>query len=137
MNGETTTLEVLQKFEIRITDVRLEILAYFQREKNAVSSNQIEKNFSSFDRITIYRTLKTFVNKKIIHKILDNSGNIKYSLSLKTDESADNHIHFKCTKCDQTSCLNTIHIPEIKIPKDYYFQEINVLVTGICSNCKF
>ena len=60
---------MLEKKQIRKTPFRLEVLKLFKASKNAISLKEIEKNLTSFDRITLYRTLKLFIEKGLIHEV--------------------------------------------------------------------
>lgn len=132
------TDRLLKSFKMRSTPSRQEILRLFLRKDYALSHGDIEKDVSSeLDRVTVYRTLKTFLDKGIIHKVLDDEGSLKYALcneACSTAEHHHDHVHFKCTACGQTNCLN-VELPGVKLPKGYMAQEVNVLIQGICERC--
>lgn len=129
---------LLKSFDMRSTPSRLEILALFLRKDYALSHGDIEKEVShSLDRVTVYRTIKTFLDKGLIHKVLDDEGSLKYALCTEACSSAGHHhdhVHFKCTACGQTNCLD-MELPGLRLPKGYRPHEINVLVQGICERC--
>jgi Fur family transcriptional regulator, ferric uptake regulator len=129
---------LLKTFQMRSTPTRQEILQLFLNKEYALSHGDIEKEISnSLDRVTVYRTLKTFLDKGLIHKVLDDEGSLKYALCSEACSSMEHHhdhVHFKCTKCGQTNCLN-IEVPGIKLPKGYKPQEVNVLIQGTCERC--
>jgi Fur family ferric uptake transcriptional regulator len=103
-----------------------------------LSHGDIEKEIAnSLDRVTVYRTLKTFLDKGLIHKVLDDEGSLKYALckeACNTVEHHHDHVHFKCTNCGQTICLN-LDVPPLKLPKGYTATETNLLVQGVCEKC--
>ena len=66
------------KKQIRNTPFRLDGSKLFKASKNAISLKEIERNLT-FDRITLYRTLKLFIEKGLIHEVLHSSGK-KYAL---------------------------------------------------------
>lgn len=115
-------------------------MGLFLKNPHALSYSDIEHEVSlSFDRVTVYRTLKTFLDKGIIHKILDDSGGPKYGLcsGLCSDSNHHHdHVHFKCTLCGQTSCLDDVEIPGIALPKGFKAEEVNLLIQGVCSSCQ-
>jgi Fur family ferric uptake transcriptional regulator len=129
----------LKHHNLRITQVRLDILHYFQSSKNALTHADLEIFFSKkFDRVTIYRTLTSFVENGLLHKIPDDSGVAKYALCHHegTEHThADNHVHFKCRKCEQIECLHTLEIPKLHLPKKYKMDTANLLIEGICAVC--
>ncbi len=129
---------LLRDFKLRSTPNRHEILLLFLRKDYALSHGDIEKAVdSSLDRVTLYRTLKTFLDKGLIHKVLDDEGSLKYALckeACSTEGHHHDHVHFKCTKCGQTNCLN-VAIPPIKLPTGYQPTEQNLLIQGVCDQC--
>lgn len=136
MNVATDRL--LKTFRLRSTPNRQEILHLFLRMNFALSHSDIEKEVSNYlDRVTVYRTLKTFLDKGLIHKVLDDQGSLKYALCNNTCTTTGHHhdhVHFKCTHCGQTNCLE-VEIPSIKLPKGYRASEQNLLIQGICERC--
>ena len=123
---------------IKPTAMRELVLKVLIEQKTAISLSKLEQKFENADKSTLYRTLKTFENSKLIHSIDDGTGSIKYALCLDIGQCQpeDFHIHFLCTKCNQTSCLNDYPIPIIKLPDDFSLESVNMVVKGICSNCK-
>ncbi len=138
---------ILKTFALRHTDSRNAVLAYFISKNFALAHADIEEEFTKekqlgekrFDRVTIYRTLKVFLEKGILHKVLDDEANPKYALcqSPACDNHAHNHnhIHFKCGNCGETKCINDIIVPTISLPKQYQVHDINILVNGFCEVC--
>lgn len=134
MNKFENTLE--QK-KVRPTAMRLLVLETLQKQKAAISLQDLELAFEKADRITLYRTLKTFQKKGLIHSIEDGTGATKYALCQEGCECApeDMHLHFFCTSCEGTFCLPKLKIPEISLPEGFVPVETNLLVKGVCANC--
>jgi Fur family ferric uptake transcriptional regulator len=107
-------------------------------QKTAISLPELEQKFEKADKATLYRTLKTFQENKLIHSIEDGSGSVKYALCQEASECQpdDLHVHFLCTNCNQTFCLNDIPVPTINLPSSFSLGSVNMVVKGICSNCK-
>lgn len=131
-------LSRLRAFRLRSTPGRLAIVDLFLSKKCALSYADIEGSLDvTFDRVTVYRTLKTFLNSGLIHKVLDDGGGLKYALCSEACEGLvhnHDHVHFKCIKCGQTSCLS-VAIPEVAIPVGYKIREASLLIRGICQKC--
>jgi Fur family ferric uptake transcriptional regulator len=129
---------VLRDYKLRSTPNRKEILRLFLKREYALSHGDIEKEIeNSLDRVTVYRTLKTFLDKGLIHKVLDDEGGVKYALCSDACNAAGHHhdhVHFKCTRCGQTYCLN-VEVPSVRLPKGYQEQEVNLLIQGVCRQC--
>jgi Fur family transcriptional regulator, ferric uptake regulator len=97
------------------------------------------KSSTEFDRVTIYRTLQTFVEKGIIHTIPTADNSILYALC-KDDCVAghhhDDHVHFICDECSSTYCLDHVSIPKVKLPKGFTVVQTNLVVSGVCNKCE-
>ena len=132
--------DILKSTGLRITETRQVILERFREKTTAISQSDMEGELGEdIDRVTVYRTLKTFVEKGIIHKILDDKGGVKYALcrnECHPGHHHHDHLHFKCTLCQETTCLENHLIPAISLPEGYRKEEVNILVQGICPNCK-
>jgi len=129
----------LKDHNLRSTSSRSEILRLFEKSSHALSYSDIEREVSSsFDRVTVYRTLRTFLDRGMIHKVLDDGGSLKYALCSEHCRVADHHhdhVHFKCSVCGDTQCLDEVEIPSVKLPKGYKAKEVNLLIQGTCVKC--
>lgn len=129
---------LLKTFRLRSTPTRQEILHLFLKKDYALSHSDIESEIADdLDRVTVYRTLKTFSDRGLIHKVLDDGGILKYALcseACSATRHRHEHVHFKCTNCGQTNCLD-VDIPMVKLPKGYIPKEVSFLVRGTCQNC--
>jgi Fur family ferric uptake transcriptional regulator len=76
--------------KINPTAMRLLVLDSLLKQRSAISLSDLEKALETADRITIYRTLKTFEDKGLIHIIDDGTGSPKYALCLE-DCNASKH----------------------------------------------
>jgi Fur family transcriptional regulator, ferric uptake regulator len=135
-----TQTQLLKDHHLRSTSSRAAILSLFLQNERALSYSDIEKKIAaSYDRVTVYRTLKTFLDSGMIHKVLDDGGSLKYALcdmSCSTNEHHHEHVHFKCTSCGQTNCLDQVAIPSIQLPNGYSASELNLLIQGVCDKCR-
>lgn len=123
--------------DIKPTAMRELVFDILAEQKTAISLSDLEQQFHKSDKVTLYRTLKTFEEKKLIHSIDDGTGAVKYALCKETCQChpEELHVHFFCSKCQHTFCLNDIPIPSISLPVNFELQTINMVVKGICANC--
>lgn len=129
---------ILESKSIRPTAMRLLICRFLENQKTAMSLKDIESAFENSDRTTLYRTLKTFEEKKIVHQIDDGSGVAKYALceaGCNCEVDKDLHLHFHCTSCNETQCLTERKIPHINLPPGFKALDANLVVKGICNKC--
>lgn len=133
------SIQILKDNGLSKTEVRKKVLELFLDSENALSLQAIESSFEKIDRITLYRTLKAFEGKGIIHKAVDGTKHPKYAMCEEQCSEhfhQDNHAHFHCTVCEKTICLEQVPTPNIpNIPNGYSVQETNLILSGICVDC--
>ena len=127
----------LNQRKIKPTAMRLLVLKQLTQHSTAMSLNELEATFEKADRVTLYRTLKTFEEKKLIHSIEDGSGAIKYALCEEgcECEPQDQHIHFHCVACGETYCFTQAKIPTTQIPSGFKAASVSMVYQGHCPNC--
>jgi len=127
----------LETRNIKPTAMRELVLKVLSEQNAAISLAELEQKFEKADKVTLYRTLKTFEENKLIHSIDDGSGSAKYALCREICQChpEDLHVHFLCTKCKQTYCLTDIPVPSVNLPIHFTLENINMVVKGVCSNC--
>jgi len=136
--GSSRLNDILRRKRLSITDSRKKILSLFLSSKDALAHGDIEKKAGEkFDRVTVYRTLQTFVEKGIIHTIPTADNSVRYALCKECEEGHhhDEHVHFVCTNCGRTICLDDVVSPKIELPEGYIPQEVQVVINGICKDC--
>jgi len=104
----------------------------------AVALTDIENAFDKAERTTLYRTLKTFEEKGIVHQIDDGTNISKFALcepDCNCEIDQDLHLHFYCGNCDETICLTEHKIPHINLPQGYIAEDANLIIKGICGSC--
>ncbi|MCO6359069.1 transcriptional repressor [Roseivirga pacifica] len=135
----TQIKQILKDHSLRHTQGRADIISVFLNKNVAISHSDIEAEMDSqYDRVTIYRTLKSFLEKGLIHKVLDDTGTMHYALcddACSEVEHQHDHIHFKCNNCGETTCLENVHIPKVSLPNGFSYEESNYLITGTCDKC--
>lgn len=129
-------LDILYNHNLKRTSCREGIIDIVKNAKQALSENEIRERLTGkYNRTTFYRSFKTLVEHKIIHKIIVDNQMVKYALSnfkiLKNE-----HIHFFCNECNTVKCLNHIPVQKYQLPEGYVDAEIDVVIKGKCSNCK-
>lgn len=127
----------LEYRNIKPTAMRELVLKVLSEQTAAISLADLEQTFEKADKVTLYRTLKTFEENKLIHSIDDGTGSVKYALCKETCQChpEDLHVHFLCSKCKQTFCLTDIPVPLVNLPAHFTLNNINMVIKGICSNC--
>ena len=134
------SIDILKRNTLSVTESRKAILDLFIDSDGALAHADIEKNISTdFDRVTVYRTLQTFFENGIIHQIPTTDNTVLYALCKDKCEAGhhhDEHVHFICTLCDKTICLDEVTVPQVKLPKGFKPLQKAMVVKGICAECK-
>jgi Fur family ferric uptake transcriptional regulator len=130
---------ILKKASLRVTPVRVQVLDLITNSNKALSSQDIEAELHDVDRITLYRTLKTFEKKGIIHEAIDGTNKTKYAMCI--DECSehhhhDSHAHFHCESCGKTVCVEDVTIPKVQLPEHLKIRQANIILQGECDQCQ-
>jgi Fur family transcriptional regulator, ferric uptake regulator len=131
--------KILKESNLSLTERRRKILELFLKSNYALVHAEIENELHGIiDRVTVYRTLQSFLKKGLIHLIPTTDNSIKYALT-KQEQHQKNiqakHVHFVCTNCNKTTCLDHTTMPHVKLPGDYKAEINEMIITGICGEC--
>jgi len=133
-------IDTLKRSQLSVTDSRKKILELFLQRKAALAHADIEQHSGDeFDRVTIYRTLQTFVEKGILHTIPSADNAVRYALckdACTEGHHHDNHVHFMCDVCSTTYCLDHVTVPSVQLPAGYQVNQIDLVVSGTCIKCQ-
>jgi Fur family ferric uptake transcriptional regulator len=131
--------DILHRKQLSSTESRRKILSLFFNSNDALTHGDIEKEVGDkYDRVTIYRTLQTFEEKAIIHSIPTADNAILYALCKDCAEGHhhDDHVHFICSNCEKTICLDDVVSPKIELPSGFVADNVQVVINGICKDCE-
>ena len=134
----TEVEKTLDNKSVRPTAMRILIYKFMASKNTAVALTDIENAFEKAERTTLYRTLKTFEEKGIVHQIDDGTNVSKFALcqpGCNCEIDQDLHLHFHCSHCDKTVCLTEHKIPHINLPAGYIAEDANLVIKGICDSC--
>ena len=134
----TEVEKTLDNKSVRPTAMRILIYKFMASKNTAVALTDIENAFEKAERTTLYRTLKTFEEKGIVHQIDDGTNISKFALcqpGCNCEIDQDLHLHFHCSHCDKTVCLTEHKIPHINLPAGYIAEDASLVIKGICDSC--
>ncbi|MBL4661997.1 MAG: transcriptional repressor [Flavobacteriaceae bacterium] len=128
--------DLLAEKKISKTPFRKDVLAIFHKYKNAIPLSMVEKELNEYNRITLYRTIKIFLEKGILHEITISGEASNYAICQDCDTAVYNHqhVHFKCNKCNAIFCVEVDEFPNIKLP-GYKIEQLEIQATGLCLEC--
>lgn len=134
----TSVVEILKNHNLRITPFRVEVLEIFMNADHALTTNDLELKLVDFDKVTLYRTLKRFEEKGIIHKAIDGTNHPKFAICeahCHEHHHHDEHVHFHCFKCENTFCVESVFIPQVTMPEGFKVKQTDMIVSGLCEKC--
>jgi Fur family ferric uptake transcriptional regulator len=129
--------QILRDHGLRATATRLQVLSVLTSSAKAVSYSHMQKSLAAFDRVTLYRTIHAMIENGIIHKAIADESETYYALCSHqcSQESHDHqHIHFRCTSCDQVSCVHPSNDIHVSVP-GHLVESFQIEVTGRCASC--
>ncbi len=121
----------------RNTPAKEAVLGLLTRSGKAMSQGAIERKIGiGIDRATIYRVLSRFCEDGVLHRIVAEDGKQYFAVctTCKSETTAGNHFHFRCSGCQTIECLPVpVHF---SLPEGYQVENVNCVLTGWCKDCK-
>ncbi|MBL4745231.1 MAG: transcriptional repressor [Flavobacteriaceae bacterium] len=130
-------MTLLKEKKLSETPFRKEVLELFRSYSNAIPMAVIEKGLKTYNRITLYRTIKIFLEKGVIHEIAMSGEPSNYALCKESCSSVlhhHQHVHFKCRLCETVSCVEIKEFPTVSLP-NHQIEQLEIQVSGVCSGC--
>ncbi len=119
-------LKNLQKTEYKI--------ALLLSTKGILNAKELQ-NLLNVDKATIYRNLKSLLQKKVIREIKGKKTFYEIDCNIHNPI----HPHFECIKCKKIFCLKPLSAEDTINLTHYTNFEINsieITLKGICNECK-
>ncbi len=123
---------------LKATAPRLKLLGAIDAYEAAMPYSEIQETMQSIDRVTLYRTLDSLLNKGVIHKAYESGNKVYYAICdhYHCSEAAHqhDHLHFKCTQCESVTCETPDKALQIALA-GYKIHQISISLEGICKQC--
>ena len=128
----------LKDANMRTTQNRIAILELIEEHDEPMSHAEILGLLDdSFDRVTLYRILDAFVEKRLIHRVQGTDGTWRFcSHDIDAESCPGGHAHFLCDVCGKMTCLPQIPMPHVTLDECYIVNKKQFLITGICPSCR-
>lgn len=121
---------------LKITPMRLEILEFLVRTERPLSHAEVLAHIPHLDRVTLYRTLSSFVETDIAHQVQGLDGMWRFCAHTKQEgRCPGNHPHFLCTACGKMTCLLDQNLPRVDVPEGCGVEGKQLVVYGTCESC--
>ena len=130
-------IQMMEKHGIKATANRLSIARELDASAYPLSLTELEDRLETIDKSNIFRSLQLFRESHLVHALEDSPDGVRYELchSHHDEEDDDLHVHFYCTRCHRTFCLEDIAVPAVTVPEGFKTVAASHLVRGLCPDC--
>ena len=148
--------DILRQAGLRVTGMRLALLEKLSAARQPATAQQIFDDLCAHakreraarpDRVTVYRTLNTLVEKGLAHKVDPGDRVFRFSLTDHARCDGEKHVHehphFVCDSCGTVECMEgaevvvkpaSIHT-EAAPPARRKVKPDGVILHGTCETC--
>ncbi|BBB91093.1 MAG TPA: Fur family transcriptional regulator [Methylomusa anaerophila] len=126
--------EVLEHSNIRPTYPRIKVLAYLMTAQSHPTVDEIYNNLiteiPSLSKMTIYNTLKLFVDANLVKLVNIEENEMRYDIIMTR------HGHFKCETCGKIYDFAVdVDAVEVEGLDKFKITQKDVLFRGVCPQC--
>lgn len=136
-NSDSQSKQILKSAKLYCTKCRVAILKALKRADKPLSQSQIARRVGKrqFNKVSIYRTLESFCQAGLVHKVFINERAVHFELANRCSKIRC-HPHFTCKSCGVTNCLVGLSVPMIKgLKKGFVIHRQQVRLEGLCPAC--
>lgn len=135
---------LLRHFGLKVTETRIKVLTILAQSKVALTHSDIFSRIGDdeLDKVTLYRTLNTFVETGLAHKVATENRKWLYALLLNSNShstEANEHAHFICDVCDRIYCVPLTFSncePAADKKSGFIIRSHEHRLHGICPDCQ-
>ena len=130
--------ELLEHHGVKPTANRLLIARALKDAERPLSLMELETRLETIDKSNVFRALAAFRDAHLVHVLEDAGEGVRYELCRSRHHGHDDdvHVHFYCTKCHRTYCLEDTPVPPVHVPEGYQTESVSYLVKGVCPQCE-
>ncbi|MBP3767184.1 MAG: transcriptional repressor [Prevotella sp.] len=131
-------ITLLEEHDIKPTANRVVVAKALASSMTPLSLVELERRIVTIDKSGIFRALTLFREHHLVHVIEGGSEGVKYELchSHSHEHDEDLHPHFFCEQCQRTYCIDNQPLPDIELPEGFLPHSANLIIKGICPDCR-
>jgi Fur family ferric uptake transcriptional regulator len=129
---------LLEEHGVKPTPNRILVAKALAEAGRPLSLMELEARLETIDKSNVFRALTAFREAHLVHVLEDAGDGVRYELCHSHHEEHDDdiHVHFYCTKCHRTYCLEDTPVPPVQVPEGYAPDSVSYLIKGICPDCR-
>ncbi|UCF44268.1 MAG: transcriptional repressor [Planctomycetota bacterium] len=130
-------MDLLNSVKLRRTNPRVAILGVLLAVDRPLTRDQISTRLGrdAPDKVTIYRTLESFVREGLVHRAFLRERVWHFELADDCTEQQC-HPHFTCISCGDTHCFTAVTMPMARSPEEgFVIGHQRVQLEGFCPKC--
>lgn len=130
--------DTLKQAGLRRTPTRVAVLARVEEQGRPLTHAELlaDPALAGVDAITLYRTLATLEEARLVHRVVGLDGVWRYCAQPRdTAGCPANHVHFWCSVCGAMACLLDQPMPRVAVPAGAEVHARYFLVHGRCAAC--
>jgi len=130
-------MDIFKTYGLKATAPRSAVLTALESAKVPLNAKELHSKLSEkgIDLVTVYRTIASFEEKRIIRRVDLRKESVSYELAL------DHHHHIVCTSCGTLEDIDACEIEELSkklVKKSKQFTKISehtFELFGLCTAC--
>ena len=128
---------LLEEHGVKATPNRILVAKALENAGRPLSLMELEAQLETIDKSNVFRALSAFREAHLVHVLEDSGDGVRYELCHSHDGEHDDdiHVHFYCTRCHKTYCLEDTPVPQVTVPEGFSPESVSYLVKGICPEC--
>lgn len=128
---------LLEEHGVKPTPNRLLVARALAGSHRPLSLKELEEHLETIDKSNIFRALTVFREARLVHVLEDAGDGVRYELCHSHHDQVDDdvHVHFYCSRCHRTFCLEDTPVPPVKAPEGYAVETVSYLLRGVCPEC--
>jgi Fur family ferric uptake transcriptional regulator len=144
VNREVLIAASLRDVGLRKTPVRVAVMEAVISSKKPLAAPQIIRRLGGeTDSVTVYRTLNTLAEHRLLHRVRGEDGAWRYAADVSApgaEPGEHSHAHFVCDECGTVECLQRVTVPEDLVRsrdlgRRYDVTYAELVVHGVCPRC--
>lgn len=127
---------VLISHQRQVTRQRVGVLSLLMKQRKAFTLKQIADTLleASIDRITVYRTLKSFLKDGIVGRAINSKGTACFFFLDHLEENRLTQVYLECTGCQQLYGLPALPQDYLNTLDKFNATPVPVLLKGLCQS---